>query len=66
MTDKYNMRYTDKILLRCPNCKAEHKRRPTGEYCNMTCYYARLRKDADKIRAISEEVVINSHANEAI
>jgi len=54
MTDKYNMRYTDKILLRCPNCKAEHKRRPTGEYCNMTCYYARLRKDAD--RAISEEV----------
>ena len=29
----------------CPNCNTEHKWGRCGEYCHMTCYYAKLEKD---------------------
>ena len=29
----------------CPNCNTEHKWGRTGEYCTMTCFYAKLEKD---------------------
>jgi len=39
------VRPNEVVMLQCPHCKVEHKRKPTGEYCNMTCYYAKLRRD---------------------
>ena len=29
-------------LSSCPNCHKQHKWGRTGDYCNMTCYYAEL------------------------
>ena len=32
-------------IVACPNCNKQHKMNRTGEYCTMTCYYAKQRKD---------------------
>ena len=32
-------------IASCPNCHRQHKVNRTGEYCTMTCFYAKLESD---------------------
>lgn len=32
-------------IVGCPACHKQHKMKRAGEYCNMTCYYAKQREE---------------------
>jgi len=38
-------RGTEERITACPNCGKQHKWGRAGDYCNMTCYYAKLTKE---------------------
>ena len=42
---KRSLRGLKERIVACPNCNKQHKVNRTGEYCTMTCYYAKQRKD---------------------
>ena len=44
---KRSLMGSKEMIVGCPACHKQHKKNRTGEYCTMTCYYAKQRMDED-------------------